>query len=175
MTQLFSVIFSLLGCAPVPPQNKYFESLREWYLHFRCSCLANLITFIPNEFSLKIPISLSCIFWIYSCNFALTSSRFFVFILLGFEWEPHWFLGHHPELEPPSFNPTAQSCYTIDYRPPYAAFSLLVSNSQRRNKKDARNVTEMERICTLCLQKNRRPLCQQCYKDILQAKRPVTH
>uniref|UniRef100_A0A8B9MQ28 Chromosome 11 open reading frame 1 n=1 Tax=Accipiter nisus TaxID=211598 RepID=A0A8B9MQ28_9AVES len=89
--------------------------------------------------------------------------------------KPHWFPGHHPELEPPSFNPTAQSCYTIDYRPPYATFSLLVSNSQRRNKKDARNVTEMERICTLCLLKNRRPLCQQCYKDILQAKRPVTH
>ncbi|KAM9216992.1 LOW QUALITY PROTEIN: cilia- and flagella-associated protein 68 [Leptosomus discolor] len=30
--------------------------------------------------------------------------------------EPHWFPGHHPELEPPSFNPTAQSCYTIDHR-----------------------------------------------------------
>ncbi|KFZ57131.1 UPF0686 protein C11orf1, partial [Podiceps cristatus] len=25
-----------------------------------------------------------------------------------FEREPHWFLGHHPELEPPLFNPTAQ-------------------------------------------------------------------
>ncbi|KFQ79877.1 UPF0686 protein C11orf1, partial [Phaethon lepturus] len=30
----------------------------------------------------------------------------------------HWFPGHHPELEPPSFNPTAQSFHTIDYRPP---------------------------------------------------------
>ncbi|KFP63253.1 UPF0686 protein C11orf1, partial [Cariama cristata] len=35
-----------------------------------------------------------------------------------FEEEPHWFPGRHPALEPPSFNPTAQSCYTIDYRPP---------------------------------------------------------
>ncbi|KAM6191133.1 LOW QUALITY PROTEIN: cilia- and flagella-associated protein 68 [Sarcoramphus papa] len=42
-----------------------------------------------------------------------------------FEREPRWFPGHHPELEPPSFNPTAQSCYTIDYRPPWQHFLCL--------------------------------------------------
>ncbi|NXL31963.1 CK001 protein, partial [Glaucidium brasilianum] len=26
----------------------------------------------------------------------------------------YWFPGHHPEMEPPSFNPAAQSCHTID-------------------------------------------------------------
>ncbi|KFV39626.1 UPF0686 protein C11orf1, partial [Tyto alba] len=35
-----------------------------------------------------------------------------------FEREPHWFPGHHHEMEPPSFSPTVQSCYTRDYRPP---------------------------------------------------------
>ncbi|XP_048824454.1 UPF0686 protein C11orf1 homolog [Lagopus muta] len=37
-----------------------------------------------------------------------------------FEQEPHWFPGHQPELEPPLFKSTAQSCYTIDYRPPHS-------------------------------------------------------
>ncbi|KFO09035.1 UPF0686 protein C11orf1, partial [Balearica regulorum gibbericeps] len=32
--------------------------------------------------------------------------------------KPHWFLGHYSELEAPSFNPTAQFCSTLDYRPP---------------------------------------------------------
>lgn len=50
---MFSVVFSLLGCVPVPPQNRYFKSPREWYLHFKYSCLANLIMFIPNGFHSK--------------------------------------------------------------------------------------------------------------------------
>ncbi|NXC40152.1 CK001 protein, partial [Penelope pileata] len=35
-----------------------------------------------------------------------------------FEPEPHWFPGHQPELDPPLFKCTAQSCYSTDYRPP---------------------------------------------------------
>uniref|UniRef100_A0A672VAQ6 Uncharacterized protein n=1 Tax=Strigops habroptila TaxID=2489341 RepID=A0A672VAQ6_STRHB len=39
--------------------NRYFKSFREWYLHVKYSCLANLIMFIPSELLLKIPISCS--------------------------------------------------------------------------------------------------------------------
>ncbi|OXB52126.1 UNVERIFIED_CONTAM: hypothetical protein H355_011919 [Colinus virginianus] len=41
-----------------------------------------------------------------------------LFLLSGFEQEPHWFPGHQPELEPPLFKSTAQSFYKIDYQPP---------------------------------------------------------
>ncbi|KAM6044706.1 LOW QUALITY PROTEIN: cilia- and flagella-associated protein 68 [Theristicus caerulescens] len=47
----------------------------------------------------------------------------FEMISSGFE-ERHWFPGHHPELELPLFN-TAQSCSTIDYRPPWQHFLCL--------------------------------------------------
>uniref|UniRef100_A0A8B9EA47 Chromosome 11 open reading frame 1 n=1 Tax=Anser cygnoides TaxID=8845 RepID=A0A8B9EA47_ANSCY len=52
-----------------------------------------------------------------------------------FEREPHWFPGHQPELEPPSFKSTAQSCYTVDYRPPYGTnFFALVQNSEQKQE-----------------------------------------
>ncbi|XP_035202128.1 UPF0686 protein C11orf1 homolog [Oxyura jamaicensis] len=52
-----------------------------------------------------------------------------------FEREPHWFPGHQPELEPPSFKSTAQSCYTIDYRPPYGTnLFALVQNAEQEQE-----------------------------------------
>ncbi|KAM6115665.1 LOW QUALITY PROTEIN: cilia- and flagella-associated protein 68 [Phoenicopterus ruber ruber] len=73
--------------------------------------------------------------------------------------EPHWFPGHHPELEPPSFNPTAQSYYTIDYTPPYSSIFLLMSNTQRKTRrksnKDGDNLqtmpSEKQEACLLAV------------------------
>lgn len=88
--------------------------------------------------------------------------KLFLFILLGFECEHHWFLGHHPELEPPLFYPTAQSCYTADYRPPYGSiFFVCVQRSEkeqegcRKSNRDGENLqttpSEKQEACLLAV------------------------
>lgn len=126
MTEVFSVILSVLGCAPVPPQNRYFRSLREWF------CISSILVWLtssslsPESFHSKCPFL--------AADLSLTKplghrkdfpqlhfqDKFLLFyiyflsmlILLGFEQKPHWFPGRHPELEPPLSSPAAQSCCT---------------------------------------------------------------
>ncbi|KAI6073276.1 UPF0686 protein C11orf1-like protein [Aix galericulata] len=58
--------------------------------------------------------------------------------------EPHWFPGHQPELEPPSYKSTAQSCYMIDYRPPYGTdFFALVPDSGQEQEGYSRSLTDV--------------------------------
>ncbi|XP_009327839.1 PREDICTED: UPF0686 protein C11orf1 homolog [Pygoscelis adeliae] len=75
-----------------------------------------------------------------------------------FEREPHWFPGHHPELERASFNPAAQSCYTIDYKPPYSSiFFACVQHSEkeqegcRKSSRDGKNLQTMPSEKQACL------------------------
>ncbi|XP_010217742.1 PREDICTED: UPF0686 protein C11orf1 homolog [Tinamus guttatus] len=58
-----------------------------------------------------------------------------------FKREPHWFPGHQPELEPPPFKPTEQSCYMIDYRPPYESISFADVPGSEKEEEDAEKIT----------------------------------
>lgn len=95
MTEVFCVILPELGCAPVPPQNRYFRSCREWF------CISSILVWLtssilsPESFHSKFPflvliwawqnpcavknISLSCTVWLNSYYFTFAS----------FQW---WFL-----------------------------------------------------------------------------------
>ncbi|KAM6107622.1 LOW QUALITY PROTEIN: cilia- and flagella-associated protein 68 [Pterocles gutturalis] len=67
----------------------------------------------------------------------------------GFE-ERHWCPRHHPELEPPSFNPTAQSCYTVDYRPPYGSIVFAcVRHSEKEQEGCSKSNTDGENLQTM--------------------------
>ncbi|KAK4809595.1 hypothetical protein QYF61_025038 [Mycteria americana] len=74
----------------------------------------------------------------------------------------HRIKSHHPELEPPLFNPTAQSCYTIDCRPPYGSiFFACVQHSEkeqegcRKSNRDGENLqtmpSEKQEACLLAV------------------------
>ncbi|KAM7082953.1 LOW QUALITY PROTEIN: cilia- and flagella-associated protein 68 [Ciconia maguari] len=61
--------------------------------------------------------------------------------------EPCWFPSQHPELEPPLFNPTAQSCYTIDCRPPYGSiFFACVQHSEKEQEGCRKSNTDGENL-----------------------------
>jgi len=87
-----------------------------------------------------------------------------VFILFVFEQEHHQFLGHHPQVEPPSFNPTAQSWYTIDYRPLYGnIFFACARHSKKEQEECRRSNRDGENLQTVSSEKR-----EACLPAVLQ-------
>ncbi|XP_062450598.1 cilia- and flagella-associated protein 68 [Rhea pennata] len=64
-----------------------------------------------------------------------------------FKREPHWFPGHQPELEPPPFKQTEQSCYMIDYRPPHGNISSAgVQGSEEEQEGAGKAIANLQTV-----------------------------